>query len=84
MANIRRRHTAEFKAKVAIAAIRQQKTTHEMTTEYGVHATPISTWKKQALEERPLAFSRKQEQEQVVLKNCCFHYVKLGCNIHSD
>ncbi len=35
MANVRKRHTAEFKAKVALEAIRQQKTANELTTEYG-------------------------------------------------
>ena len=40
MANVRKRHTAEFKAKVAVDAIRQQKTANELTAEYGVHATP--------------------------------------------
>ena len=49
MGNVRKRHTAEFKVKVALEAIRQRKTTNELTTEYGVHATQISTWKKQAL-----------------------------------
>jgi transposase len=33
MATVRKRHTAEFKAKVAVEAIRQQKTTNELTAE---------------------------------------------------
>jgi len=33
MANVRKRHTAEFKAKVAVEAIRQQKTANELTAE---------------------------------------------------
>ena len=57
MSNIRKRHTAEFKAKVAIDAIRQQKTTNELTAEYSIHATQINTWKKQALEAILQAFS---------------------------
>lgn len=64
MANVRKRHTAEFKAKVAVDAIRQQKTTNEMTTEYGVLAPQISAWKKQALAAIPLAFSRKNAKAQ--------------------
>jgi hypothetical protein len=39
MASVRKNHTSEFKAKVAIEAIRQQKTTNELTAEYSVHAT---------------------------------------------
>lgn len=34
MANVRKRHTAEFKAKVAVEAIRQQKTANELTAEF--------------------------------------------------
>jgi transposase len=57
MATIRKKHTVEFKAKVALAAIREQKTTNELTSEYGVHATQITTWKKQALAAIPAVFS---------------------------
>ena len=48
---------AEFKAKVALAAIRQEKTTNELTAEHGVHATQINNWKKQSLQAIPQAFS---------------------------
>lgn len=49
MANVRKNHTTEFKAKMAIEAIRQQKTTNSPAAEYAVHATRINLWKKQAL-----------------------------------
>ncbi len=62
MANVRKRHTAEFKAKVAVDAIRQQKTANELTAEYGVHATQVNQWKKQALAAIPAAFSGKLEK----------------------
>jgi transposase len=64
MASVRKNHTTEFKAKVAIEAIRQQKTTNELTAEYSVHATQINLWKKQALAAIPGAFSGKQEKVQ--------------------
>jgi transposase len=60
MANVRKRHTADFKSKVATEAIRGQKTSNELTAEYGVHATQINVWKKQALAAIPEAFSRKK------------------------
>ena len=56
MPNTRKRHTADFKSKVAIDAIRQNQTTNELTTKHGVHATQINTWKKQALAAIPAAF----------------------------
>jgi transposase len=64
MPNVRKRHTAEFKAKVAVEAIRQQKTTSELVTEYGILAPQISAWKKQALAAIPLAFSKKNAKAQ--------------------
>jgi len=59
MATVRKRHTTEFKAKVAVEAIRQQKTANELTKEYGIHATQINAWKKQALAAIPVALSGK-------------------------
>lgn len=64
MANVRKRHTAGFKARVAVEAIRQQKTTNELTAEYGIHATQINAWKKLALAALPEAFSSQKEQGQ--------------------
>ncbi len=64
MANVRKHHTAEFKAKVALEAIRQQKTTNELITAYAIQAAQISTWKKQALAAIPLAFSSKKDRAQ--------------------
>jgi len=64
MANVRKRHTVEFKAKVAVEAIRQQKTTNELTAEYGIHATQINAWKKLALAAIPETFSSQKEKGQ--------------------
>ncbi len=60
MANVHKKHPAEFKAKVAVEAIRQQKTTNELTAEYGIHATQINTWKKLALAAIPAAFANQK------------------------
>ena len=64
MAGVRKRHTGEFKAKVALEAIRQQKTSNQLTAEYGIHATQVNAWKKQSLAAIPDAFSGKQERAQ--------------------
>lgn len=64
MSSIRKHHSAEFKTKVALEAIRQQKTQSELTSEYGVHTTQINTWKKQALAAIPSAFSNKKDKAQ--------------------
>jgi transposase-like protein len=60
MANVRKRHTAEFKAQVAVEAIRQQKITNELTAEYSIHATQVNTWRRQALAVIPEAFANRR------------------------
>jgi len=50
MARKRRSFGAAFKAKVALAACRGEKTTAQLAAEYGVHAGQVTAWKKQLLE----------------------------------
>lgn len=47
MATGRRRHSSEFKAKVALEALKGQKTLSELASEYGVHPVQIAQWKRQ-------------------------------------
>ena len=62
MARQRRRFSAEFKSKVALEAVRGQKTLAELAGEYEVHANQITQWKKQLLESLPEVFGRRREQ----------------------
>lgn len=64
MVGIRKTHTAQFKAKVALAAVKEQKTTNELTAEYGIHTTQVNQWKKQALEAISQAFLSKKDKVQ--------------------
>src|SRR5215217_2443090 len=49
MAAKRKVHTAAFKAQVALAAHRGERTVNELAGHYGVHPTLIHSWKKQLL-----------------------------------
>lgn len=46
MSNIRKQYTSNFKAKVALAAIRGEETTAQLAVRYEVHPTMITSWKK--------------------------------------
>jgi putative transposase len=50
MTRKRRSFTAEFKAKVALEAVRGQHTIAEIAQHYSVHPNQVSSWKRQALE----------------------------------
>jgi transposase-like protein len=43
-------HGAELKARVALEAIQERRTVNEIASEYGVHPTQVSAWKRQAIE----------------------------------
>ena len=49
MSRKRRRFSASFKARVALAAVKGDKTTAQLASQYGVYANQISAWKKQLL-----------------------------------
>lgn len=59
----RKTYTAEFKAKVALEAIREERTLSELASKFGVHANQISKWKKEALEGMSDIFSTKREKQ---------------------
>lgn len=54
----RKNHSPDFKAKVALEAIREEMTMAELSKKYGVHPTQISTWKRAVIENMAAAFSR--------------------------
>jgi transposase-like protein len=63
MVGQRKRYSAVLKAKVAIEAIKGQKTTNEIAAEYEVHPTQITQWKKQALDGLPDLFSTRESRQ---------------------
>ena len=61
----RKRYSAEFKAKVALEAIRGELTVAQLVTKHSVHQTLINAWKKQAIEGMAGVFSGKAEAAEI-------------------
>jgi transposase-like protein len=63
MAKQRNHYSVDFKAKVALAAIKGQHTVNEIAATFGVHPHQVVQWKKQALEALPDVFSSRRVRE---------------------
>ena len=59
----RTRHSADFKAKVALAALSESKTMSELATEFGVHPTQITRWKQELAENAVNLFGKAKKKE---------------------
>ena len=59
---MRKRYGSQFKAKVALAALKGEKTAAELSSHYGLHSSQIVRWKKQLEQSAPDIFSGKQEK----------------------
>jgi transposase-like protein len=62
MSQNRTRHNAEFKAKVALAALTEAKTLAEISSEFKVHSTQITRWKQKLLENASELFGKGKKQ----------------------
>ncbi len=72
MGRVRKSYDASFKARVALEAIKGERTIAEIASETGVHPNQISKWKKHAFEELPDIFSsgrKKREQSSEELES---------------
>ena len=60
----RRRFTSEFKARVAIEALRGDKTAQEIASQHKVHPNQVSAWKRQAIDGLSEVFSNGADHER--------------------
>ena len=74
-----KKFSSEFKAKVAVEALKGHKTTNELASEFEVHPTQINRWKKQLLEGSKQLFSDKNEKDmETVLQERDRLYTQIG------
>jgi len=64
MRQVRKKHSAEFKAKVALAAVRGEGTPSELGLRFGVHPTQVSQWKQQLEKAAQRVFSGEKVEAQ--------------------
>jgi len=62
MPSMRRQHDAAFKAKVALEALKEEKTLAQISSEFGVHVNQIRQWRRQLLSMIPELFSDRRKK----------------------
>lgn len=69
---MRKKHTSEFKTKIVLEILKEEKTLAQIASEHGVHPNQISKWKKEAIELLKSGMEdgrKKTNNEKEVLKN---------------
>src|SRR3984957_14334568 len=78
MAGKRKRHSAAFKAQVALAAVKGDRTINELASHYGVHPTLIHAWKKQLRAGAEAVFASRAKAAGVPEDKSAELYEQLG------
>ena len=77
--NMRKNNDAAFKAKVALEALKGEKTMAQISSEYGVHVNQIRQWRQKLLEELPGLFSdRRQKRDKETEEMTAELYRQIG------
>jgi transposase len=64
MTSKRKRYSADFKAKVALEALRGDLTTAQLASKHGIHPTMVGEWKRQALEGLTAVFADRSVAQE--------------------
>ena len=75
MAKKRKRHSASTKARVAVEALRERKTLAQIASQYGVAATQVGNWKKEALKRLPEVFEKARTTQDDKLVEALYEQI---------
>jgi transposase-like protein len=78
MARKRKSHTAAFKAQVALAAVKGDRTVNELASHFGVHPTLIHGWKKQLLSGAEALFATGSKTQEPLEDKTAELYEQIG------
>ena len=74
----RRNHSSAFKAKVALAAVKGDKTLAELAEQYDVHPNQIQDWRKRLMEDAEVIFGQAQQHREVTDEKVKELHAKIG------
>ena len=64
----KRKFSAKFKTQVALEAIKEQRTVHEIAEVYELHPNQVTHWKKAFLEQASTAFEKEKKSDKAVIE----------------
>jgi transposase-like protein len=59
--SVRKKYPADFKTKIVLEILKEEKSLSQISSEYGIHTTQLNRWKKQALEGLPQLFTDERK-----------------------
>ena len=78
MSNKRRNHSAAFKARVALEAVKGEQTLSELSARFGIHPTQIQQWKKQLVDGSKDIFSSSDKERKQIEAEVKDLHAKIG------
>lgn len=78
MSKKRRNHSPAFKAKVALAAAKGDKTTAELASQYNLHTTQVTQWKNELIQNAAELFASKADKNKDNTEDVDKLHAKIG------